>query len=279
MSAHVRDPAFRRFDAWRVEASDATEASLLGLRLGREYLSRLPPILRREPLPEIVDVPESERMRLSGDAVMQKLSDAERFWAAMAIPFAFSVLSEYLADVLAMFVAAGVISLTDDPRDMQLGALRDTLGARGGCNVKASPRAAKTLDFAQRLRNNIVHSGGRVNQQQIDRWEAMPAAAKQSWERAARRTPTLSPGALTDLGPGEVRATLSATHGYARDINLAAAKRLPKGAWAGIAVDDWRTQFPHLWDEKSKRLKRAAKYVKDRYTPVELTEADLKPFV
>lgn len=279
MSAHVRDPAFRRFDAWRVEANDATEASLLGLRLGREYLSRLPPMLRREPLPEIVDVPESERMRLSGDAVIQKLIDAERFWAAMAIPFAFSVLSEYLADVLTMFDDAGVCSLTDDPRDMQLGALRDTLGARRGCNVKASARAAKTLDFAQRLRNNIVHSGGYVNQQQIDRWTAMPTAAKRSWERAARRTPTLILGALTDLGPGEVRATLSATHGYAREINLAAAKRLPKAAWAGIAVDDWRAEFPHLWDEKSKRLKRLRTYAEDRYTPVELIDDDLKPFV
>ena len=79
-----------------METNDAGVAVLLGLRLGAAHLQSLPPILRRERLPELVDIEDARRLNLTGDEVIRRMEDAEEIYAAMAIPFHVSVFNESL---------------------------------------------------------------------------------------------------------------------------------------------------------------------------------------
>jgi hypothetical protein len=67
----LRHPAYRDFERWRIETNDAGVAVLLGLRLGRAHLLGLPPALRRERLPELVDIEDAWRLNLPGDEVIE----------------------------------------------------------------------------------------------------------------------------------------------------------------------------------------------------------------
>jgi hypothetical protein len=229
-------------------------------------------------LPALVDIEDPQRLNLSGDDVIEKLQEAESFWAAMAIPFAVAVLNEYLVEVLSMFQAVGVAEAAGAPDELMLGAVREALeSSKKGCGLEPDTKAAKTLDFVQRLRNDIIHSGGYISEKQVERWNDMDAVHHEAWEKAAGRAPKLVVGHRADLGAGEVRACLSATHGYAKSINGQAGKKLPKSVWGEIAAKDWQASYPHLWADVANRPRRAVRYATARYADIGLTEVDLAP--
>jgi hypothetical protein len=160
----LRHPAWRQFEAWSIQADDATEAALLGLGLGRAHLSALPPILRRSALPDLVDVHDAIRLNLPGDEVIGKLKEAERFVAAMAIPFAVAVLNDLLAVALEMFQSAGAAVAIGDPFELVLQRLRDALTAHCAVAVRRShdPEADRPLERVERRSAGEVGSGSQT---------------------------------------------------------------------------------------------------------------------
>ncbi|MGA3361626.1 MAG: hypothetical protein ABSD82_06315 [Solirubrobacteraceae bacterium] len=266
----LRHPAWRQFEAWSIQADDATEAALLGLGLGRAHLSALPPILRRSALPDLVDVHDAIRLNLPGDEVIGKLKEAERFVAAMAIPFAVAVLNDLLAVALEMFQSAGAAVAIGDPFELVLQRLRDALTAH--CAVAVSDNASRLLSFLQRLRNDIVHSGGRTTQKQIGRWNELNADQQARWEAAAKRLATLTVGRMTHLGAGEVRATWSVTRGYAREVNDVMTTALPRSVWARIAAEDFKLVRPTKLNDPTRVVVHAVRYARSWYAELDLTE-------
>jgi hypothetical protein len=250
---------------------------LLGLDLALEHLDGIPSARRLFLLPEVVGADEAERLNLPVAHVEEKLRKAEGQVAAMGIPFAIAVLSDFLAVALETFNAAGIGVTGEDPTEMQLGKLRDTLAAH--CKVVVGAPARRLLDFVQRLRNDIVHSGGRASQKLLDRWSDLGTEERQFWERVTGGTPSLILDEPVVLGRREVYVTWSLIRGYAREVNDSMATNLPRDAWARIAAEDFEQEWPTKLADRIRKPKYGARYARTRFGDLKLTEEELKPFL
>ena len=273
----VRHPAWREFEGTCAWANDGTQAALLGLDLALEHLDEVPSARRLFMLPDIVQAEEAERLNLPVAEVEEELRKAESQVAAMAIPFAIAVLSNFLAVTLETFNSAGVGVTAEDPTEMQLGKLRDTLTAH--CKVAVRTPTRQLLDFVQRLRNDIVHSGGRVSQKLVDRWADLGTQEREFWEKVTGGAPRLNLDEPVVLGRKEVYVSWSLIRGYAREVNDSMAARLPREAWARIAAEDFEQEWPTKLADRTRKPKYAARYARTRFGDLKLTEEELKPFL
>ena len=267
----LQHPAYRAFERWRIETNDAGVAILLGLRLGSAHLGSLPPMLRRERLPELVDIEDAERLNLSGDDVIDRMRTAEGIYAAMAIPFHVAVFNEFLLIALDMLQADG--QALDAGRPTMLGPLRGALAAAG---VRMSSDQDKIMDFAQKLRNSIIHDGAVAGAGIVNIWEALSQEQRAIWSEDAGRVPRLAIGERIPLGPGEVRATLAATTHLARVANDELQRLISRATWARVVVEDWRAEFPAKWSDWERRVRNADGWARHQYGSLALTASELE---
>lgn len=267
----LQHPAYRAFERWRIETNDAGVAILLGLRLGSAHLRSLPPVLRRERLPELVDIEDAARLNLSGDDVIERMDAAEGIYAAMAIPFHVAVFNEFLVIGLEMLRADG--QALDAGRPTMLGPLREALAAAG---MRMSADQDKLMDFAQKLRNSIIHDGAVVRAGILGIWDGLSREQHAIWTEAAGRPPHLVIGERIPLGPGEVRATLAVTTHLARAANGELERLISRSTWARIVVEDWRAEFPQKWSDWERRVRNAHGWAQHQYGSLALTASELE---
>lgn len=269
----LQHPAYREFERWRIETNDAGVAVLLGLRLGAAHLKSLPPVLRRERLPELVDIEDAQRLNLSGDDVIERMADAEGVYAAMAIPFHVAVFNEFLVTALQMLQADGQALDVGDPQKLMLGPLRGALAAMG---MRMPSDQDKIMSFAQKLRNSIVHDGAVARKGIIRIWSELSAEQQEIWIADAGRTPGLVNGERIALGPGEVRATLAVTTHLAKSVNDELQRLIARSTWARIAVEDWIARFPEKWADWERRSRNAHAYARHDYGALALTLPEIE---
>jgi hypothetical protein len=160
---------------------------------------------------------------------------------------------------------------------MQVGVLCDTLVAH--CKIRVSEGTTRLLDCVQRLRNDIVHSGGRTSQKLVDRWSELGTKEKALWEEVTRRPPQLTVGDSADVGRREVYATWSIIRRFAREVNDSMATTLPRDVWARLAVEDFESERPTKLADPRRKAEHAMRYLSTRYGALGLTEKELAPFL
>jgi hypothetical protein len=269
----LRHPAYREFERWRVETNDAGVAVLLGLRLGAAHLKSLPPMLRRERLPELVDIDDAGRLNLSGDDVIERMRDAEGIYAAMAIPFHVAVFNEFLVTALEMLQADGQGLDVGDPQRLMLGPLRAALGTAGMAMPEDQDRI---MTFAQKLRNSIVHDGAVARAGIVAVWAGLSDGQRAIWTEDAGRTPSLVIGERIFLGPGEIRATLAVTTHLGRSTNDELERLISRESWARIAVEDWIATSPEKWPDWERRARNVHSYARYEYGTLALTVSEIE---
>jgi hypothetical protein len=269
----LRHPAYRDFERWRIETNDAGVAVLLGLRLGRAHLLGLPPALRRERLPELVDIEDAWRLNLPGDEVIERMHDSEAVYAAMAIPFHVAVFNEFLVTALEMLQGDGKALDAGRPDTLMLGQLRAALSNAG---VDMPRDQDKIMDFAQKLRNSIVHDGAVARVGIVKVWRELSQQQRAIWIEDAGRPPQIVSGERIPLGPGEVRATLAVTTHLGRRVNNELERLISRATWARIAVDDWRSEFPDKWSDWERRTRNVLGWARHEYGSLGLTEAEVE---
>jgi hypothetical protein len=269
----LQHPAYREFERWRVETNDAGVAILVGLRLGRAHLSELPPEVRREPLPELVDIEDARRLNLPGDEVIERMRGAERVYAAMAIPFHVAVFNEFLVIALELLQADGIGLEAGRPHGLMLGDLRRALHDAG---MSLPAQHEKVMDFAQKIRNSIVHDGAVARSGVINIWQGLTAREHAIWSEDAGRSPALVLGERIQLGPGEVRATLAVTTTLGRSVNHELERLISRRTWARVAVEDWRAELPEKWSDWERRTRNAHRWARHQYGSLELSETEIE---
>jgi hypothetical protein len=250
-----------------VQTNDAGIAVLLGLRLGRGQLAALPPMIRRERLPELVDVEDAWRLNLPGDEVIAKMREAEAVYAAMAIPFHVAVFNDFLVTALEMMQSDGKALDAGPPHKLMLGPLREALRDAG---VRMPYDQDKLMGYAQKLRNSIVHDGGIARQGILDIWQGLSTQQRAIWGEDAGRAPDLTAGKRVPLGPGEVRATLAATTHLGRALNDELRRMISRPRWLRIIVEDWRSEFPDKWSDWERRAHNAHGWAKHQYAGLDV---------
>lgn len=256
-----------------METNDAGVAVLLGLRLGAAHLQSLPPILRQARLPELVDIEDARRLNLTGDEVIRKMEEAEQIYAAMAIPFHVAVFNEFLVTALEMLQADGQVAADVKPQKLMLGDLRQALGAAG---VALPQDQEKLLNFAQKLRNSIVHDGGVVRIGIRDIWSGLTTEQQAIWIEDAGRAPVLVTGERVELAPGEVNAVLATTTHLGKAVIDELERLVSRKRWTQIAVEDWIATVPEKWPDWERRARNAQAYARHEYASLKLTLAEIE---
>jgi hypothetical protein len=78
------------------------------------------------------------------------------------------------------------------------------------------------------------------------------------------------------LGIGELNAALAVTHRLAHRVNAGLAATVPAEKWAEIIVLDYRELWPRRFGNQADRVRRLRGYAKHSYSPLPVTEHDLK---
>jgi hypothetical protein len=277
----VKFPAYRDFDAARIAANDAMMALLIGARLGEHDLktSAASPETR---LPTLFDQIENIRRvnRTVGDAA-RLLMQAERHLVQMAIPYALAVHGAFVARSVSMLRDDGLDSQSPtwtnpwraDVNEIPLSVAHEYLEERLGRTLPAD--LLEMFHLARRLRNRVVHHGGRAGSRLPAEYRHLSAPVRASWERLAGRQITVDVDGQLDLLEGELIAVLATSRHLADEVNGVLAVTLSRTYWARTVVDDYATEEPQRFRARPQRLRRVRGYARTRYLPLGLTDAEL----
>jgi len=239
----VRFPAHRQYEALRVEASNA----LMGLLAGAQLSNHLLQLNRGSErlLPEVYpNVQHIRRFNLTADAASDILAEADVHLGAMSIAYALALHEDHMKTSLLMLADAGIISrrrAREAHAAGQHGLLEE---ACGGC---FDPVPLQQLDVLRRMRNAVIHDGGRVSTGLLASIAALSPDAASGWVKIAKSDPSvLTVGARLRFGHGEMLLALAVTKSVERESNRLLQLGLPRIEWVRIAVEDALASLPDV---------------------------------
>ncbi len=232
----IRFPAFRRFNEARIEANNAMVGMLVGARLSEHMLSANAGA--RVMLPEIY--PQVRGVDLLNRTVadaQQQLRSSEAHLAAMALPFLQAVFEDFINDSTRYLVAKGMRKSSHE----QSQGLEGTLAFVERSSALAfSIEHRELFDFLRRIRNQIVHAGGRADTRLDAAWAGLSPDAHKRWIDIAGRSYLVGGGATgrIEFEAPELTAALAITKRMALEVCGHLHVILSDRDWAAVVVDD-----------------------------------------
>ncbi|PZF61924.1 hypothetical protein DEJ33_15480 [Curtobacterium sp. MCPF17_047] len=268
----VRFRAYRRYEALRVEASNA----LMGLLAGAQLSNHLLQLNRGSDrlLPEVYpNVPHIRRFNLTAEAASDILAEADVHLGAMSIAYVLALHEDSLKTCLGMAADAGLVSrrrARETPSAGQHEALQQACGSR----IDGLP--LEQLAVLRRMRNAVIHDGGRVDQGLVDAVSALSPAAVLAWTKASGSDPTrLAKGDVLRLGHGEMLLALAVTKAIDRACNGLLQLGLPRDHWIREAVEDALTEHPQA-GHAATVLRKCHGFARHHYGPLRLARAEVE---
>lgn len=268
----VRFRAYRQYESLRVEASNA----LMGLLAGAQLADHLLQLNRGSDrlLPEVYpNVPHIRRFNLTAEAASDILGDADVHLGAMSIAYALALHEDYLKTCLGMAADAGLLSRRR-ARETRSAGQHEAL--EQACGVRMPPLPLEQLGVLRKMRNAVVHDGGRVDEGLVDAIAGLSPQAVAAWTKVAGNDPTdLRAGDGLRLGHGEMLLSLAVTKNVDRGCNSVMQAGLPRHHWVRIAVDDALAEHPDSV-RAGVALRKCHGFARYHYGPLELTRDEIE---
>jgi hypothetical protein len=268
----VRFRAYRRYEALRVAASNA----LMGLLAGAQLSNHLLQLNRGSDrlLPEVYpNVPHIRRFNLTAEAASDILAEADVHLGAMSIAYALALHEDYLKTCLGMAADAGLLSRRR-ARETRSAAQHEVLQQACGSRIDRVP--LEQLGVLRRMRNAVIHDGGRVDQGLLDAVTALSPAAVQAWTKTSGSDPThLCREDALRLGHGEMLLSLAVTKSIDRACNGLLQVGLPRDHWVRAAVDDALIEHPQAVSAGT-ALRKCHGFARHHYAPLGLSRAEVE---
>lgn len=278
----LRFPAYRRYQAARVAASDSLMALLIGARLGEHALSTSPADESAR-LPELFGrIPGIARVnRTVGDAA-RLLNEAEGQLVAMGIPYVLSVHASFLCDAIEMLRAdakdssgtSWSVAWRPDAKAIPLHEIHEYVVER--CGRSLPPELLDLFHLARRIRNRIVHFGGAAGSRLPQEYRALSSQARAGWETLAGRPLTIDSRGQIELSDRELIAVLAITRHLAQAVNEMLVATLSREFWARLVISDYQGIAPQRFGEEAQQLRRLMGHARTFYGPVQLKKDELE---
>ncbi|WP_421119838.1 hypothetical protein ACE2AJ_00310 [Aquihabitans daechungensis] len=213
------------------------------------------------------------RLNLPQGKARSMFAASARDLAFMSIPFLLAVHGDFIVKCIEMLQDAGVDQSEVVPESLHLSAVHEHLESV----THALPVDLLSMfHLSRRLRNRIIHNGGRYGSKMGTTWWALSPDARASWERLAQRPLHLgSAGDRLEINEGEVIATLAVVRALALHANELLQPVIPRTYWATLVVDDYADVAPDRMKDKANLLRRLRGYAGHNYEPLNLTEREL----
>jgi hypothetical protein len=270
--AIVRFAAYRQYEATRTQASNAMMALLAGAQLAAHMLKLTEGSQRL--LPEVFpQVEHITRFNLTSEAARQILNDADAHLGAMSVPYALALHEDYLKTCLSLLETAGRCApgTAEKSKLVNQHTLIET--ATGGT---FSADSIVQLDTIRRMRNCLIHAGGRADTSLLAALTVWTPSVEASWIKLAKTNPkNLRLGDTVSFGHGELLLTLAVTKVLAREANVLLQNALPAGQWADMVIEDMITTTPNALSRPD-ALRRAKGLARHHYAAIGLTGTDVQ---
>lgn len=267
----VRFRAYRRYEALRVEASNALMGLLAGARLSNHLLQ-----LNRGSdrlLPEVYpNVPHIRRFNLTAEAASDILAEADVHLGAMSIAYALALHEDYMKTCLLMAADAGLVSRRR-ARETPAAGQHDLL--QRSCSGALDPAPLEQLTVLRKIRNAVIHDGGRITAGVTDAVSEMSPDAVSGWASLSGSDPTqFHSGNALRLGHGEMLLALAITKQLDRACNGLLRSGLSRSDWARVAVDDALEEHPNAL-RSGTALRKSHGMARHLYAPLALTRQEI----
>ncbi|MGD9796868.1 MAG: hypothetical protein AB7H43_08245 [Acidimicrobiia bacterium] len=272
----IRYPAFRRFDAARIEANNAMVGLLIGTRLSAHLLDSHAGALVL--LPQIYPQVRGVDLlnRTVADAQTQ-ISLSEAHLSTMAIPFLQSVFEDLATETARLCGLRGFAPL---PSERGQG-LEGTLVFLERCSRSEFSAVHRHLfTFLRHIRNQIIHGGSMSSALLDTEWSGLPADAKARWVAVARRPYQMggdASGRIVLEAP-ELTAALAIGKRMAVEVSGHLGRVLLDRDWAEVVADDYDATVRPL-TRRSTLVRELRSFARREYGPVQPTDASLKAAV
>ena len=267
----VRFRVYRQHEALRVEASNA----LMGLLAGAQLSNHLLQLNRgsQRLLPEVYpNVPHIRRFNLTAEAASDILAEADVHLGAMSIAYALALHEDYMKTCLAMAADAGLVTRRR-ARETTAAGQHDAL--QTACGSRVDPLPLEQLIVLRKMRNAVIHDGGRADDGLVDAISTLSTEAIAAWTKIAGRDPSvIRPGDALRLGHGEMLLSLAVTKNVDRACNVLLQDGLPRHVWVRIAVDDALIQHPHA-EQAGIALRKCHGVARHWYGPLALGRSEI----
>ncbi len=180
----VRFAQYRRYEARRVEASNAMMALLAGAGMASHLLQ----LTRgsKHLLPEVFpQVPHIGRFNLRSELASEILDAADVHLGAMSIPYALAIHDDFLRDCIDLLVVAQVC--TGQAAQVPLAAKHPLIAqaTRGVFNVDSLGQ----LTTIRLMRNCMIHEGGRADRTLLNDLASWTPSIEAGWVKLTGNNP------------------------------------------------------------------------------------------
>ena len=269
--AEIRFPAYRNYEASRIEANNAMMALLAGSRLAANTLlltegshALLPTMFPR--------VPHIRRFNLTTEAARQLLLDADSHLGAVAVPYALAVHEDFIMTAISMLKDAG-IPIQSQKKAVKAWNMHEAFFRT--CGTSSQSPAIEHFHLLRCMRNAQIHEAGKVTKDLADLITHLSATAVTAWQHLTGRVPgdVVATGRVV-FGASDIFAAFAVTKELGRQANAALGSSLPRAEWAEVAVRDFtaatsRTRNSDQW------MRGLRGYARDNYKPLQLTDSEL----
>lgn len=230
----VRFAEYRRYEARRVEASNAMMALLAGAGMASHLLQLTQG--SRHLLPEVFpQVPHIGRFNLRTEVARQILNAADTHFGAMSIPYALALHDDFLRECIALLAAAGKCTAREVTAAGSLAAKHPLIERCTGGAFNAD--SLGQLTTIRLMRNCMIHTGGRADRTLLNDLVSWTPSIEAGWVKLTGDNPReLALGDELAFGHGEMILTLAVTKVLAREANQLLQPSLPRAQWADMLI-------------------------------------------
>jgi hypothetical protein len=267
----VRFAEYRRYEARRVEASNAMMALLAGAGMASHLLQLTHG--SRHLLPEVFpQVPHIGRFNLRTEVARQILDAADTHLGAMSIPYALALHDDFLRGCIALLAIAGKCTAKEVTAAGSLAGKHPLIEHCTGGSFSAD--SLGQLTTIRLMRNCMIHSGGRADQTLLNDVVGWTPGIEAGWAKLTGNNPReLALGDELAFGHGEMILVLAVTKVLAREANQLLQPTLPRDQWADMLIDDLVEADPHVLRAPD-FLRRARGLAKFHYGRLKLTDTE-----
>jgi hypothetical protein len=269
----IRFAAYRRYEAKRVDASNAMMALLSGAGMASHLLQLTQG--SKHLLPEVFpQVPHIGRFNLRTELAREILDAADAHLAAMSIPYALAIHDDFLRVCIDMLTTAKACTAKQAVQANGLVSKHVLIEqvTRGAFNANS----LRQLNTIRLMRNCTIHESGRADQTLLNDLATWTPDVATAWSRLTGDDPRrLGLGADLSFGHGEMILTLAVTKVLAREANQLLLPVVPRHQWADMVIADLVDSASHVLHapDVGRRARGLSNF---HYSPLQLTDDELK---
>lgn len=270
--------AYRHYEDALINANDSMMALLVGSQLSKDVLIQHSDT--ESLLPDLYPlIPEIKRLSRTTKDAANILGKSEYYLSNMAVVYTLAVHQSFMDAVKRLLNHHGyeLVAYDLDGEQVRIDsaniykAIEDCLG------LKLDEDLMRQFYFMRRIRNRIVHFGGKPGGRLKKECGSMTKSETDTWKQMTKRSlKELLSGEKIELTANEMMAALALSRRVVHNIHDLLIAAINKDTWARIVVEDCANSDPSSFGDSANGRKYVSEFARQFYSGLDLTKDELE---